>query len=35
MSGIISDAAFNDVFTATKNNNTMQALVTAIYELGR
>ncbi|QKX59670.1 uncharacterized protein TRUGW13939_06810 [Talaromyces rugulosus] len=34
MSGIISDVAFNDVFTATKNNNTMQALVTAIYELG-
>uniref|UniRef100_A0A093V852 Sugar transporter STL1 n=1 Tax=Talaromyces marneffei PM1 TaxID=1077442 RepID=A0A093V852_TALMA len=34
MSGIISDAAFNDVFTATKGNSTMQALVTAVYELG-
>lgn len=34
MSGIISATAFNDVFTATKNDNTMQALVTAVYELG-
>lgn len=34
MSGIISATAFNNVFTATKGNNTMQALVTAIYELG-
>ena len=34
MSGIISDAAFNDVFTATKGDSTMQGLVTAIYELG-
>ncbi|KKK25657.1 hexose carrier protein [Aspergillus rambellii] len=34
MSGIISDPAFNDVFTATKDNPTMQALVTAVYELG-
>ncbi|GAD95889.1 hexose carrier protein [Paecilomyces variotii No. 5] len=34
MSGIISSGPFNDVFTATKNNDTMQALVTAIYELG-
>jgi MFS family permease len=34
MSGIISDVAFNDLFTATKDNATMQALVTAVYELG-
>lgn len=34
MSGIISATAFNDIFTATKNDNTMQALVTAVYELG-
>ncbi|KAL3481443.1 general substrate transporter [Aspergillus californicus] len=34
MSGIISDEAFNNVFTATKNDSTMQALVTAVYELG-
>ncbi|KAL4890581.1 general substrate transporter [Aspergillus ambiguus] len=34
MSGIISDKAFNDVFTATKDDATMQALVTAVYELG-
>jgi sugar porter (SP) family MFS transporter len=34
MSGIISATAFNDVFTATKNDDTMQALVTAVYELG-
>lgn len=34
MSGIISDKAFNDVFTATKDDDTMQALVTAVYELG-
>ncbi|KAL6238235.1 hypothetical protein BDW75DRAFT_237539 [Aspergillus navahoensis] len=34
MSGIISDEAFNNVFTATKDNATMQALVTAVYELG-
>jgi hypothetical protein len=35
MSGIISAIPFNDVFTATKNNNTMQATVTAIYEVGQ
>lgn len=35
MSGIISAAPFNDVFTATKDNNTMQAAVTAIYEVGQ
>jgi hypothetical protein len=35
MSGIISATAFNDIFTATKNNNTMQATVTAIYEVGQ
>lgn len=34
MSGIISDTAFEDLFTATKNNSTMQALVTSVYELG-
>ncbi|KAI9933641.1 hypothetical protein ASPWEDRAFT_174802 [Aspergillus wentii DTO 134E9] len=34
MSGIISDKHFNNVFTATKDNSTMQALVTAVYELG-
>lgn len=34
MSGIISATAFDDVFTATKGDNTMQALVTAVYELG-
>ncbi|KAI9372318.1 general substrate transporter [Aspergillus egyptiacus] len=34
MSGIISDVAFNDVFTATRDDATMQALVTAVYELG-
>nr|AAL89823.1 putative sugar transporter [Aspergillus niger] len=32
MSGIISDAAFNNVFTATRNDNVMQATVTAVYE---
>ncbi|OGM39623.1 hexose carrier protein [Aspergillus bombycis] len=34
MSGIISDPAFNDMFTATKDDNTMQATVTAVYEVG-
>lgn len=34
MSGIISDKAFNNVFTATKGDSVMQALVTAVYELG-
>ncbi|KAI9849781.1 MAG: hypothetical protein M1838_006247 [Thelocarpon superellum] len=34
MSGIITGPAFNDNFPATKNNSTMQGLVTAIYELG-
>ncbi|OQD75780.1 hypothetical protein PENDEC_c006G06917 [Penicillium decumbens] len=34
MSGIISAKAFNNIFTATKNDDTMQALVTAVYELG-
>lgn len=34
MSGIISDNAFANVFTATKDDATMQALVTAVYELG-
>lgn len=35
MSGIISDAAFNNVFTATRNDNVMQATVTAVYEVGK
>ena len=34
MSGIITAPAFNDLFTATKNNSTMQGFVTAIYEIG-
>ncbi|ORY68465.1 general substrate transporter [Pseudomassariella vexata] len=34
MSGIISAKGFNDMFTATRNNSTMQGLVTAIYEIG-
>jgi hypothetical protein len=34
MSGIISAAPFNDVFTATRDNSTMQGTVTAIYEIG-
>lgn len=35
MSGIISDPAFNNMFTATRGDNTMQATVTAVYEVGR
>ncbi|BCS23616.1 uncharacterized protein APUU_40060S [Aspergillus puulaauensis] len=34
MSGIISDPAFNNMFVATKGDNTMQATVTAVYEVG-
>ncbi|KAL2021393.1 hypothetical protein VTK56DRAFT_7258 [Thermocarpiscus australiensis] len=34
MSGIITAPAFNNVFEATKDNATMQGLVTAIYEIG-
>ncbi|KAG2420085.1 hypothetical protein HFD88_004883 [Aspergillus terreus] len=34
MSGIISDPAFNNMFTATRGDNTMQATVTAVYEVG-
>lgn len=34
MSGIITAPAFNNVFTATKDDSTMQGLVTAIYEIG-
>ncbi|KAL2137319.1 hypothetical protein VTI74DRAFT_5050 [Chaetomium olivicolor] len=34
MSGIITAPAFNNVFEATKDNSTMQGLVTAIYEIG-
>lgn len=34
MSGIISAPAFNDMFEETKNNPTIQGLVTAIYEIG-
>lgn len=35
MSGIISDPAFNNLFTATKDDATMQATVTAVYEVGK
>lgn len=35
MSGIISDPAFNDMFTATKDDDVMQATVTAVYEVGK
>ena len=34
MSGIITAKPFADVFTETKDNETMQGLVTAIYEIG-
>ncbi|KAI9929749.1 hypothetical protein MW887_001225 [Aspergillus wentii] len=34
MSGIISDPAFNDMFTATRGDSVMQATVTAVYEVG-
>ncbi|KAK3329951.1 sugar transporter [Apodospora peruviana] len=34
MSGIITAPAFNDVFEETRDNPTMQGLVTAIYEIG-
>ncbi|KAB8227616.1 general substrate transporter [Aspergillus alliaceus] len=34
MSSIIDAKPFNDVFHATKDNSTMQGVVTAIYELG-
>ncbi|KAK2737934.1 hypothetical protein FQN55_000838 [Onygenales sp. PD_40] len=34
MSGIISDPAFNAMYTATKGDSTMQATVTAVYEVG-
>jgi len=34
MSGIITAPAFNNLFTATKSNSTMQGFVTAIYEIG-
>ncbi|KAK4209694.1 hypothetical protein QBC37DRAFT_391073 [Rhypophila decipiens] len=34
MSGIITAPAFNNVFTATKDNPEMQGFVTAIYEIG-
>ncbi|KAF7122287.1 hypothetical protein CNMCM5793_000244 [Aspergillus hiratsukae] len=34
MSSIIDADPFNNVFTATKDNSTMQGVVTAIYELG-
>lgn len=34
MSGIITAPAFNNMFTATKDNSTMQGFVTAIYEIG-
>ncbi|KAL8728040.1 MAG: hypothetical protein Q9166_005640 [cf. Caloplaca sp. 2 TL-2023] len=34
MSGIITAPAFNNLFTATRDNSTMQGFVTAIYEIG-
>lgn len=34
MSGIITAPAFADVFEETRNNSTLQGLVTAIYEIG-
>ena len=34
MSGIISAEPFNTVFPETKDDSTMQGLVTAIYEVG-
>ncbi|KAG8528292.1 uncharacterized protein KY384_007209 [Bacidia gigantensis] len=34
MSGIITSPVFNDIFAATKDNSTMQGVVTAIYDLG-
>ncbi|GAB1310655.1 General substrate transporter [Madurella fahalii] len=34
MSGIITAPAFNNMFEETKDNSTMQGLVTAIYEIG-
>jgi MFS family permease len=34
MSGIITAPAFNNLFTATKNNPTIQGVVTSIYEIG-
>ncbi|KAJ6115386.1 Sugar transporter STL1 [Penicillium sp. IBT 16267x] len=34
MSGIINATEFDDVFTATKGDSTMQALITAVYEAG-
>lgn len=34
MSGIISNKDFTDVYTAAKGDKTMQALITAVYELG-
>lgn len=34
MSGIITAPEFNEEFPETKNNDTMQGLVTAIYEIG-
>lgn len=34
MSGIITDPVFNDYFTATKDNSTIQGITTGIYEIG-
>ncbi|KAI9837497.1 MAG: hypothetical protein M1819_007146 [Sarea resinae] len=34
MSGIITNYHFNQMFTATRGDSTMQGLVTAVYELG-
>ncbi|KAF3917547.1 hypothetical protein AA313_de0201666 [Arthrobotrys entomopaga] len=34
MSGLITHPDFNDTFPATKDNSTMQGLVTSLYEIG-
>ncbi|KAI0816567.1 general substrate transporter [Xylaria sp. FL0064] len=34
MSGILTAPAFNDVFEATRDNSTIQGVVTAVYDLG-
>lgn len=35
MAGIISDPKFNAMFRATKDDQVMQATVTAVYEVGK
>lgn len=34
MSGILTSPAFSDVFEETRNNSTIQGVVTSIYDLG-